>query len=172
MLGLKPSKCELQHGFQAEHDPSCCGILAVSTLSTLKKNFNPAISFSLCLSLFFSQCSDSLQILSTSPPHPPTCCLSWPLLPSLFDSIFPFIHVSHFHPLFILISLRSLPLPRHRVLKISGGIEEVGSLRWELALCLILTWVICYFCVWKGIKSTGKVSWFNTKWHSRIFYML
>ncbi|XP_045895556.1 sodium- and chloride-dependent GABA transporter 2-like [Micropterus dolomieu] len=45
---------------------------------------------------------------------------------------------------------------QRRVLKISGGIEEVGSLRWELVLCLILTWVICYFCVWKGIKSTGK----------------
>lgn len=50
------------------------------------------------------------------------------------------------------------PLSRRRVLKISGSIEEVGSLRWELALCLILTWVICYFCVWKGIKSTGKVT--------------
>uniref|UniRef100_A0A671XP27 Transporter n=1 Tax=Sparus aurata TaxID=8175 RepID=A0A671XP27_SPAAU len=40
-------------------------------------------------------------------------------------------------------------------------IEEVGSLRWELALCLILTWVICYFCVWKGIKSTGKAAYFT-----------
>ncbi|KAL7390521.1 hypothetical protein ABVT39_022776 [Epinephelus coioides] len=50
---------------------------------------------------------------------------------------------------------------QHRVLKISGGIEEVGSLRWELVLCLILTWVICYFCVWKGIKSTGKAAFFT-----------
>ncbi|KAM8741501.1 sodium- and chloride-dependent GABA transporter 2-like [Acanthopagrus schlegelii] len=50
---------------------------------------------------------------------------------------------------------------QHRVLKISGSIEEVGSLRWELALCLILTWVICYFCVWKGIKSTGKAAYFT-----------
>lgn len=47
---------------------------------------------------------------------------------------------------------------RRRALKVSGGIEEVGSLRWELVLCLILTWVICYFCVWKGVKSTGKVT--------------
>uniref|UniRef100_A0A9J7Y0C4 Transporter n=1 Tax=Cyprinus carpio carpio TaxID=630221 RepID=A0A9J7Y0C4_CYPCA len=44
-----------------------------------------------------------------------------------------------------------------RVLKISSGIEEVGSLRWELALCLAIAWVICYFCIWKGPKSTGKV---------------
>uniref|UniRef100_A0A8C2KGL0 Transporter n=1 Tax=Cyprinus carpio TaxID=7962 RepID=A0A8C2KGL0_CYPCA len=44
-----------------------------------------------------------------------------------------------------------------RVLSISSGIEEVGSLRWELALCLAIAWVICYFCIWKGPKSTGKV---------------
>lgn len=47
---------------------------------------------------------------------------------------------------------------QRRALKVSGGIEEVGSLRWELVLCLILTWVICYFCVWKGVKSTGKAA--------------
>lgn len=48
-----------------------------------------------------------------------------------------------------------------RVLNISGGIEEVGSLRWELVLCLILSWLICYFCIWKGIKSTGKAAYFT-----------
>ncbi|XP_068187486.1 sodium- and chloride-dependent betaine transporter-like isoform X2 [Antennarius striatus] len=50
---------------------------------------------------------------------------------------------------------------KHRVLKVSHGIEEMGSLRWELVLCLILSWVICYFCVWKGIKSTGKAAYFT-----------
>ncbi|KPP59142.1 sodium- and chloride-dependent GABA transporter 3-like [Scleropages formosus] len=43
-----------------------------------------------------------------------------------------------------------------RVLSISSGIEHIGSLRWELALCLLLAWFICYFCIWKGPKSTGK----------------
>nr|XP_021488323.1 sodium- and chloride-dependent betaine transporter [Meriones unguiculatus] len=44
-----------------------------------------------------------------------------------------------------------------RVLGITSGIHDLGSLRWELALCLLLAWIICYFCIWKGVKSTGKV---------------
>ncbi|XP_036388764.1 sodium- and chloride-dependent taurine transporter-like isoform X1 [Megalops cyprinoides] len=43
------------------------------------------------------------------------------------------------------------------VLSISSGIEEVGSLKWDLALCLLAVWIICFFCIWKGVKSTGKV---------------
>ncbi|XP_064858558.1 solute carrier family 6 member 22, tandem duplicate 2 [Oncorhynchus nerka] len=48
-----------------------------------------------------------------------------------------------------------------RILGLSGGIEEIGSVRWDLALCLLLSWIICYFCVWKGVKSTGKVVYFT-----------
>lgn len=39
----------------------------------------------------------------------------------------------------------------------SGGIEDVGSWRWDLVGCLLLSWIICYFCVWKGVKFAGKV---------------
>ncbi|XP_063324240.1 sodium- and chloride-dependent GABA transporter 2-like [Pelmatolapia mariae] len=48
-----------------------------------------------------------------------------------------------------------------RVLNITGNINELGNIRWELALCLLLSWIICYFCVWKGVKSTGKVVYFT-----------
>nr|XP_046246300.1 sodium- and chloride-dependent GABA transporter 2-like isoform X2 [Scatophagus argus] len=48
-----------------------------------------------------------------------------------------------------------------RVLAISGGIEKTGSIRWEVLLCLIAMWIICYFCIWKGVKSTGKVVYFT-----------
>ncbi|XP_005808839.2 sodium- and chloride-dependent GABA transporter 2-like [Xiphophorus maculatus] len=61
---------------------------------------------------------------------------------------------------------------QHRVLKISGGIEEVGGLRWELALCLILSWIICYFCVWKGIKSTGKAAYFTATFPYVMLFIL
>uniref|UniRef100_A0A672MAJ8 Transporter n=1 Tax=Sinocyclocheilus grahami TaxID=75366 RepID=A0A672MAJ8_SINGR len=47
------------------------------------------------------------------------------------------------------------------VLSISSGIDEVGGLKWELALCLLAVWIVCFFCIWKGVKSTGKVVYFT-----------
>jgi len=46
---------------------------------------------------------------------------------------------------------------RRRTLMISSGIEDVGSIRWELAGTLAVVWIMCYFCIWKGVKWTGKV---------------
>ncbi|XP_068190460.1 sodium- and chloride-dependent GABA transporter 3-like [Antennarius striatus] len=46
-----------------------------------------------------------------------------------------------------------------RVLGMSGGIEELGCVRWELALCLLVCWVFCYFSIWKSVRSSGKVAY-------------
>ncbi|XP_045908922.1 sodium- and chloride-dependent GABA transporter 3-like isoform X2 [Micropterus dolomieu] len=48
-----------------------------------------------------------------------------------------------------------------RVLAMSRGIEELGSVRWDLALCLLACWVFCYFSTWKGVRSSGKVAYFT-----------
>ncbi|XP_029457239.1 sodium- and chloride-dependent taurine transporter isoform X1 [Rhinatrema bivittatum] len=48
-----------------------------------------------------------------------------------------------------------------KVLSLSTGIEDVGVVKWDLALCLLLVWMICFFCIWKGIRSTGKVVYFT-----------
>lgn len=48
-------------------------------------------------------------------------------------------------------------LPRYRMLDQTSGIEEVGTIRWELLLLLLLAWIIIYLCIFKGVKSTGKV---------------
>uniref|UniRef100_A0A1A8SMT0 Transporter n=1 Tax=Nothobranchius rachovii TaxID=451742 RepID=A0A1A8SMT0_9TELE len=48
-----------------------------------------------------------------------------------------------------------------RALRISPGIDQMGSLNWDLSLCLLIAWVMCYFCIWKGVKSTGKVVYFT-----------
>ncbi|XP_051270227.1 sodium- and chloride-dependent GABA transporter 2 [Dicentrarchus labrax] len=50
---------------------------------------------------------------------------------------------------------------QRRVLNISTGIEVLGSIQWELSLCLLLAWIICYFCVWKGVRSSGKATYFT-----------
>ncbi|XP_064609914.1 sodium- and chloride-dependent taurine transporter-like [Liolophura sinensis] len=44
-----------------------------------------------------------------------------------------------------------------KVLSISPGIDQPGVLKWDLSLCLLLAWVVVYFCICKGIKSSGKV---------------
>ena len=33
----------------------------------------------------------------------------------------------------------------------------MGSLQVHLAISLAVLWMICYFCVWKGVYWTGKV---------------
>lgn len=47
---------------------------------------------------------------------------------------------------------------RNKVLNISGGIDQVGTVKWDLALCLLLAWIVVYACICKGIRSSGKVS--------------
>uniref|UniRef100_A0A8C8DSM4 Transporter n=1 Tax=Oryzias sinensis TaxID=183150 RepID=A0A8C8DSM4_9TELE len=48
-----------------------------------------------------------------------------------------------------------------KVLRLSGGLHEPGVISYELVLCLVVTWVMVYFCMWKGVKSTGKVVYFT-----------
>ncbi|XP_029912327.1 sodium- and chloride-dependent creatine transporter 1 [Myripristis murdjan] len=48
-----------------------------------------------------------------------------------------------------------------KVLRLSGGLDEPGDISYEMVLCLIVTWIVVYFCIWKGVKSTGKVVYFT-----------
>nr|XP_008506527.1 PREDICTED: sodium- and chloride-dependent glycine transporter 2 [Equus przewalskii] len=50
---------------------------------------------------------------------------------------------------------------KYFVLKISAGIEYPGEIRWPLAFCLFLAWVIVYASLAKGIKTSGKVVYFT-----------
>ncbi|CAN0136269.1 unnamed protein product [Lampetra planeri] len=43
------------------------------------------------------------------------------------------------------------------VLRMSTGLHDLGSVNWEMLLCLLAIWIVVYFCVWKGIKFSGKV---------------
>ncbi|KAF4079602.1 hypothetical protein AMELA_G00179870 [Ameiurus melas] len=48
----------------------------------------------------------------------------------------------------------------HRVQRISSD-DSLGPPHYDLTLCLLLVWIICYFCIWKGVKTTGKVVYFT-----------
>ena len=51
-------------------------------------------------------------------------------------------------------------LTRRRVLGIhlSSGVQDAVGIKWDLCLCLLLAWIVVYFCIWKGIRTSGKVS--------------
>ncbi|XP_019716268.1 sodium- and chloride-dependent creatine transporter 1 [Hippocampus comes] len=49
----------------------------------------------------------------------------------------------------------------NKVLNISSGLDDPGQINWELLLCLMAVWLLIYFCVWKGVKSTGKIVYFT-----------
>ncbi|KIH59513.1 hypothetical protein ANCDUO_10249 [Ancylostoma duodenale] len=48
----------------------------------------------------------------------------------------------------------------HRVLEIqkSTGFDDIGGVKPSMALCLAFVFLLVYFALWKGPKSSGKVS--------------
>lgn len=50
---------------------------------------------------------------------------------------------------------------RFFVLGESPSIRETGEIRWPLALCLLLAWIIVFLCLCKGVQSSGKVVYFT-----------
>ncbi|XP_055375637.1 sodium- and chloride-dependent glycine transporter 1-like [Condylostylus longicornis] len=47
------------------------------------------------------------------------------------------------------------------ILKISSGIQEVGTIVWPLLICLFIVWCITYICIHSGVKTVGKVVYFT-----------
>ena len=45
-----------------------------------------------------------------------------------------------------------------------SGLKEfgdIGEIQWDLTLCLLLSWLIVFLCLMKGVKSSGKVVYFT-----------
>ncbi|XP_006756741.2 PREDICTED: sodium-dependent serotonin transporter [Myotis davidii] len=41
----------------------------------------------------------------------------------------------------------------------STGLEDLGSISWQLVLCILPIFAVIYFSIWKGVKTSGKVVW-------------
>ncbi|KAK3106826.1 hypothetical protein FSP39_000767 [Pinctada imbricata] len=47
------------------------------------------------------------------------------------------------------------------VLDITSGVHSMGVIRWELAGCLLVAWIMVAVCLAKGIKTSGKAVYFT-----------
>ena len=78
-------------------------------------------------------------------------------------------------PIHNVISMRSVShfssILRNAILHVSSGIDEPRGIVPGLAVSLLLVWILVYFCVWKGVKWTGKVSatWLPISRHPLTF---
>ncbi|XP_033103090.1 sodium- and chloride-dependent taurine transporter-like [Anneissia japonica] len=50
--------------------------------------------------------------------------------------------------------------------------NEPGRVVWQLALCLLLAWLIVFFCLVRGIKSSGKVVYFTATFPYLVLFIL
>uniref|UniRef100_A0A1I8NA66 Transporter n=1 Tax=Musca domestica TaxID=7370 RepID=A0A1I8NA66_MUSDO len=58
------------------------------------------------------------------------------------------------------------------ILKISNGIYEIGSIQWSLFAALVLSWIMVYVCIIKGIETVGKVVYFTATFPFIILFIL
>ena len=54
----------------------------------------------------------------------------------------------------------------------SQGLHDLGEIKYDMALCLLIVYLICYFSLWKGIKTSGKVVWFTAIFPYFVLLML
>ncbi|VDL64107.1 unnamed protein product [Nippostrongylus brasiliensis] len=54
-------------------------------------------------------------------------------------------------------SIPSLRYFHEDVLMLSSGFTDIGALNWYLGICVLLSWVAVFLCLFQGVKSSGKV---------------
>ncbi|XP_050531792.1 sodium-dependent serotonin transporter [Daktulosphaira vitifoliae] len=59
-------------------------------------------------------------------------------------------------------------LEQHR----SNGLERIGGIKWSLALCLLAVFLLVYFSLWKGVRSTGMAVWITSLAPYVVLFML
>ena len=58
------------------------------------------------------------------------------------------------------------------ILAKSNGLENSEPLVWQLVLCLFFAWLIIFLCMFKGIKSSGKVVYFTALFPFLVLFIL
>ncbi|VDN54863.1 unnamed protein product, partial [Dracunculus medinensis] len=55
---------------------------------------------------------------------------------------------------------------------VARSLTNLGSINWQMAICLLIVYIICYFSLWKGIKMSGKVVWFTAIFPYVVLFIL
>ncbi|KAM7352563.1 neurotransmitter transporter-like [Cochliomyia hominivorax] len=58
------------------------------------------------------------------------------------------------------------------ILKISDGIDEIGTIQWPLFIAVLIAWIMVYVCIIKGIETVGKVVYFTATFPFIILFIL
>ncbi|EDV23247.1 uncharacterized protein TRIADDRAFT_27813 [Trichoplax adhaerens] len=59
-----------------------------------------------------------------------------------------------------------------KVLNMTSSPSEIGIVKWDLVLLLLLSWIIIYFCSFKGVQWTGKVVYFTATFPYLVLIIL
>ncbi|CAI4231197.1 unnamed protein product [Auanema sp. JU1783] len=54
-------------------------------------------------------------------------------------------------------TIPSLRYFHNDVLMLSGAFDDVGTLNWYLGICVLVSWIAVFLCLFQGVKSSGKV---------------
>ncbi|XP_028655191.2 sodium-dependent proline transporter [Erpetoichthys calabaricus] len=54
----------------------------------------------------------------------------------------------------------------------SKGLSDPGPVKWELAICLLVAWIVIYLCMLKGIRSSGKVVYVTATFPYFVLFVL
>ncbi|XP_067652701.1 sodium- and chloride-dependent glycine transporter 1-like [Haliotis asinina] len=50
---------------------------------------------------------------------------------------------------------------KHFVLEMTSGLEDMGTVNWKVCLCCLFACIVVFLVLLRGIKSLGKVAYFN-----------
>ncbi|KAJ8917439.1 hypothetical protein NQ315_005486 [Exocentrus adspersus] len=60
----------------------------------------------------------------------------------------------------------------NQILQISDGIGNVGGIVWPLFACNLISWIVAYLCIIRGVKTVGKVVYFTATFPFLILFVL
>ncbi|XP_028399860.1 sodium- and chloride-dependent glycine transporter 2-like isoform X2 [Dendronephthya gigantea] len=66
----------------------------------------------------------------------------------------------------------SLEYYNNHVLGKTDSLEDMGDFRWKICLSLLFCWTVVFLCLFKGVKTSGKVVWVTATMPYIVLFIL